>query len=73
MEEEFTKKICRFIYDNFRNKYKSNLEFALNAGIDEKTVRLINQEKYNLSLLKFKQICDSQNIKMSTILQKVGE
>ncbi len=73
MEKEFTEKICRFIYDNFRKKYKSNLEFALTAGIDEKTVRLINQENYNLSLLKFKQICDSQNIKMSEVLNRIGE
>lgn len=73
MESDFTSKLCRYIYQNFRPKYKSNRDFAIDCGIDEKTVRLIQQEKYNLSLLKFKQICDVQNVKMSDILQEIGE
>lgn len=45
----------------------------MSCGIDEKTVRLIQQEKYNLSLLKFKQICDSQDVKMSDVLNEIDE
>jgi len=73
MEKEITSKICNYIYKNFRPKYKSNLEFAMVCGIDEKTVRLIQQEKINLSLGKLKQICDAQNIKLSKVLKDIGE
>ena len=73
MDNELTVKLCRYIYKNFRLKYKSNRDFALTCGIDEKTVRLIQQEKYNLSLIKFKQICDSQGVKMSDVLKEVEE
>jgi len=73
MSEALTIKICKYIYTNFRSKYSSNREFAADCGIDEKTVRLIQQEKYNLSLLKFKQICDSQEVKMSDVLKNIEE
>lgn len=73
MDNELTVKICRYIHNNFRLKYKSNRDFALSSGVDEKTVRLIQQEKYNLSLSKFKQICDSQNVKMSDVLKDIEE
>lgn len=73
MEAELTINLCRYIHKNLRVNYKSNRDFALSCGIDEKTVRLIQQEKYNLSLKLFKQICDSQNIKMSTVLAKINE
>lgn len=73
MEAELTINLCRYIHKNFRVNYKSNRDFALSCGIDEKTVRLIQQEKYNLSLKLFKQICDSQNIKMNTVLAKINE
>lgn len=73
MSKEFSKKLCVYIHVNFRSKYKSNREFADVAGIDEKVVRLIQQEEYNLSLKKFKLICDSQDIKMSTVLKDIGE
>lgn len=73
MDNELTVKLCRYIYKNFRLKYKSNRDFALSCGIDEKTVRLIQQEKYNLSLSKFKQICDAQNVRMSDILKEIEE
>ena len=45
----------------------------MDCDIDEKTVRLIQQEKYNLSLIKFKQICDTQGLKMSDVLNHIGE
>lgn len=73
MNDELAVKVCRYIHQNFRSNYKSNREFADNCGIDEKTVRLIQQEKYNLSLNLFKQICESQNVKMSQVLQEIGE
>jgi len=73
MSEELTIKLCRYIYSKFRSKYTSNREFAADCGVDEKTVRLIQQEKYNLSLLKFQQICESQQVKMSDVLKDIKE
>lgn len=73
MESDLTVKICKYINENFRPKYKSNRDFSLTCGIDEKTVRLIQQENYNLSLKLFKQICDAQNVKMSDVLNQIGE
>jgi len=73
MNEELTLKVCRYIHQNFRSKFKSNREFADSCGIDEKTVRLIQQEKYNLSLNLFKQICEAQNVKMSQVLKEIEE
>lgn len=73
MEEELIIKVCRYIHKNFRSKYKSNREFADSCGIDEKTVRLIQQEKYNMSLKLFKQICDAQDVNMSEVLASIKE
>ena len=73
MEDELSIKVCRYIHNEFRSKFKSNREFADSCGIDEKTVRLIQQEKYNLSLNLFNQICEAQGIKMSKVLAEVGE
>lgn len=73
MSEDFKMRLCAYIYENFRSKYNSNREFADAAGVDEKVVRLIQQRLYNLTLKKFKQICDSQNVKMSKVLSEIGE
>jgi hypothetical protein len=73
MNSNLTPILCKYIYKNFRSKYRSNRDFALDCNIDEKTVRLIQQEKYNMSLRIFKQICDAQNVKMSTVLLEIKE
>lgn len=73
MSEELTGKLCKYINKNFRPKYKSNRDFSLTCGIDEKTVRLIQQESYNMSMKLFKQICDAQNVKMSEVLKEIQE
>lgn len=73
MENELSVKVCRYIYKNFRTKYKSNREFADSCGIDEKTVRLIQQEDYNPSLNLFKQICEAQGVKMSEVMAAIDE
>ena len=73
INDELAIKVCRYIHQNFRSEYTSNREFANDCGVDEKTIRLIQQEKYNLSLKLFKQICESQNIKMSDVLIELEE
>lgn len=73
MNATLSNKVCQYIIDNLRSNYKSNYEFAAAASIDEKTVRLMIQGECNLSLATFKKICDSQDMKMSTILLAIGE
>jgi len=73
MPHNFKSKVCQYIHQNFRSKYKTNREFADAVGVDEKVVRLIQQNEYNLSLNKFKQICDAQEVKMSYVLEQIGE
>lgn len=73
MDSDIKVKLCKYINENFRPRYKSNRDFSLACGIDEKTVRLIQQENYNLSVNLFKQICDAQEIKMSEVLREIGE
>ena len=72
-DDELTIKLCKYVHLNFRSNYKSNRDFALSCGIDEKTIRLIQQEKYNMSVKLFKKICESQNVKMSTVLLNINE
>jgi len=73
MGDELTIKLCQYINTNFRPSYRSNRDFSLSCGIDEKTGRLIQQLKYNFSLKLFKQICESQGVRMSDVLRDIGE
>jgi DNA-binding XRE family transcriptional regulator len=73
MPVELRVKLCRYINENFRPKYKSNRDFAKACGINEATLRLIGKEQYNPSLELFQSICDSQEVKMSTVLAAIGE
>jgi len=72
-EVDVSVKICRYINEHFRPLYRSNRDFALTCGVDEKTIRLIQQEKYNFSTNLLKQICASQNIKMSVLFKSIDE
>ena len=61
MEDDvFVEKVCSKLAELIRKSphYKSNRDFAFNAGIDEKTLRLIFQGKYNMSLKILNRICD---------------
>ena len=73
MDKELSIKLSQYIQKKFRSRYKTNREFADVCNVDEKTIRLIQQGKSNLTLKKFKQICDSQNVKMSSVLRAIGE
>ena len=70
-DDEFVEKVCTQLAELIRNSpyYKSNRDFALNAGIDEKTLRLILQGKHNMSLKILKRICDALNISVSNLIE----
>ena len=73
MPAELRVKLCRYINENFRPKYKSNRDFAKACGINEATLRLIGKGSYNPSLELFQSICHSQEVKMSDVLREIGE
>ncbi len=68
-QAELKARLCNYVYKNFRSKYRSNRDFALSCGIDEKTIRLIQQGKYNMSVDLLGRICASQNVKISTVFK----
>lgn len=72
MDQSISKRICGYISDEIRPKFKSNLEMAGAADIDEKTVRLILAGDYNMTLELLEKICTAGKIKMSTLLKRVG-
>jgi DNA-binding Xre family transcriptional regulator len=71
MEDDvFVEKVCTQLAELIRNSphYKSNRDFALNAGIDEKTLRLILQGKYNMSLKILNRICDCLGVSVCEVI-----
>lgn len=70
---ELKKRLCNYVYRNFRSKYSSNRDFALSCGIDEKTIRLIQQGKYNMSVELLNRICVSQNTKISDVFKAIED
>lgn len=66
-------KIVDFIANEWVSKAKSQRSFALDHGIDEKTVRSIkNDENYKISLETIIKICEARNIKLSEFFKLVG-
>lgn len=65
--ENVCKKLAQLILSS--EHFKSKRDFALNAGIDEKTLRLILQGNYNMSLKILKRICDCLEISPSEVLK----
>ncbi|WP_035678994.1 helix-turn-helix domain-containing protein [Flavobacterium limnosediminis] len=63
---EVNRKIVDFIANEWISQAKSQRSFALDHGIDEKTVRSIkNDENYKISLETVIKICEARNIKLS--------
>ncbi|SHJ18353.1 helix-turn-helix domain-containing protein [Flavobacterium terrae] len=63
---EVNRKIVDFIANEWVSKAKSQRSFALDHGIDEKTVRSIkNDETYKISLETIIKICEARNLKLS--------
>lgn len=73
MEVSLSEKLGIYLYENYRSKFSSNLQFALTCGVDEKTIRILQQGKYNMSVNKLKSICDALDIKISDVLRDLGE
>lgn len=69
---EVNRKIVDYIANEWVSKAKSQRSFALDHGIDEKTVRSIrNDENYKISLETIIKICEARNIKLSEFFKLI--
>ncbi|MCG2611827.1 helix-turn-helix transcriptional regulator [Flavobacterium sp. SM15] len=69
---EVNRKIVDYIANEWISHAKSQRSFALDHGIDEKTVRSIkNDENYKISLETIIKICEARNIKLSEFFKIV--
>lgn len=70
----FNKVICSYITKTWISSAKSMRAFALDHGIDDKTVRRIADEEddYRISLETLNKICEAKNIKLSEFFKLAG-
>ncbi|OOG66778.1 helix-turn-helix domain-containing protein [Flavobacterium sp. A45] len=69
---EINRKIVDFIAHEWISQAKSQRSFALDHGIDEKTVRSIkNDVNYRISLETIIKICETKNIKLSEFFKLI--
>lgn len=70
---EANRKIVDFIANEWISQAKSQRSFALDHGIDEKTVRSIkNDDNYKISIETIIKICEARNIKLSDFFKLIG-
>ena len=70
---EKNRAIVDFIAKEWISHAKSQRSFALDHGIDEKTVRSIkNDENYRISIDTIIKICEAKNLKLSEFFKLVG-
>jgi transcriptional regulator with XRE-family HTH domain len=65
-------KIGNYIGKRAKVKFKSNVEFANVADVNESTIRRILQGEQNLSIKVLKRICEALDIKISDLLKDTG-
>ena len=65
--------IVEFIRDNWLKEIDNNSLFATNHGIDEKTVRSIQDDiNYNISLKTLIRICEAREITLEEFCKLAG-
>jgi len=70
--KETNRAIVDYIANEWVTKAKSQRAFALDHGIDEKTVRSIkNDNSYKISLETIIKICEARNIKLSDFFKLI--
>ena len=72
MSEDFLIKLGQIISVKAKLRYKTNLEFADECGIDEKSIRRILKGEQNFSINIFLKICNALDTKMSDLLSEVN-
>lgn len=74
-----SKIICKYIYRNWIESYKSQRAFGLDHGIEESIVRKIKNtalemenSTYNIPVNTLYKICEAKNLKLSEFFKLVG-
>jgi DNA-binding Xre family transcriptional regulator len=71
-DDKLNKKICNYISKEWISKSKSNRNFALDHGVDEKIVRKIKKENgYKIPVATLNRICEAREIKMSEFFKLI--
>lgn len=71
--KEANRLIVDYIATEWVSKAKSQRSFALDHGIDEKTVRSIKSDKnYSISLETIIKICEARNVKLSDFFMLIN-
>ncbi|WP_144212984.1 transcriptional regulator [Flavobacterium anhuiense] len=73
-----SKIICKYIYKNWIETYKSQRAFGLDHGIEESIVRKIKntalhneKSNYNIPVNTLNKICEAKNIKLSEFFKLI--
>ncbi|MES2566999.1 MAG: helix-turn-helix domain-containing protein [Bacteroidota bacterium] len=66
-------KLGKLIEKKAKQKFKTKLEFASAADVDEKSIRRIFKGEQNISLNLFKSIAIVLDTTMSDLLAEIGE
>lgn len=56
----------------YPKKFKSKLEFAAAADVEETTIRRVLKGQQNLSIKLLQQICNCLDIKLSDLFNEIG-
>lgn len=64
--------IAVIINREYPKKFKTKLEFAAAADVEETTIRRVLKGEQNLSLKLLQQICNAIDIKLSDLFTEIG-
>ncbi len=73
MTDKFLIQLGTCLQTKAKTKFKTNVEFASACEVDEKSIRRIFLGEQNISLNILKRICTALDIKMSEVLNEIGE
>lgn len=72
--------ICKYIYRNWIESYKSQRSFALDHNVEESIVRKIKNtalkvegSNYNIPVNTLNKICEARNIKLSEFFKLIDK
>jgi hypothetical protein len=74
---DVNKVICKYIYDNWISKSKSQRAFAIEHNIEESMVRKIKAaalegKNYDIPVVTLEKICEGRNLRLVEFFQSIG-
>lgn len=64
--------IAIIINREYPKKFKTKLEFAAAADVEETTIRRVLKGEQNLSIKLLRQICNAIDLKLSDLFKEIG-